>query len=112
MTPAPVVAARNTNTAVEGRIIMTDEELQQTIQALSESIDELSDPEKPLTKQEQRRKQVLSLRKDILQKIKEAREKNEHQELSYTISYGLLTALGEKHPLIMHLIKGKFVMDV
>ncbi len=91
---------------------MTDEELQQTIQSLSESIDKLSDPEEPLTKQEQRRKQVLSLRKDILQKIKEGREKNDHQELSYTITYGLLTALGEKHPFLMQLIRGKFVLDV
>ena len=85
---------------------MTDEQIEKTIQDISESLDELSDPDKPLTKEEGNRKQILLLKKETLQKIKEAREKNEKdQELLHTANYGLLTSLGEKHPYLMHLVR-------
>ena len=70
MTPAHAAAARNTKNAVEGKIIVTDEELQQTIQSLTESIEKLSDPDKPLTREEERRRQVFILEKETLQQIK------------------------------------------
>ena len=56
---------------------MTDEELQQTIQELDEDMDKLSDSDKPLTRKEKRRKQILVLKKETLQKIKTAREKHD-----------------------------------
>ena len=43
---------------------MTDEELEQEIQDLSEVIDKLSKSDDPLTKQEKRRKFILPLKRD------------------------------------------------
>ena len=92
---------------------MTDEELQQTIQEVSESLDKLSDPDKPLTKGETRRRQILLYKKEILQKIKVAREKNNvSQEMAHTVTYGLLTSLGEKHPYLMYLLQSKFRWNI
>ena len=88
---------------------MTDEELQQTIQEVSENLDKLSDPDQPLTKKEERRRRILLYNKEILQKIKEAREKHDiRQEHIHTLTYGLLTSLGEKHPYLMYLLQSKF----
>ena len=108
-----MVVVKSTNAAAEGEIIMTDEELQQTMQELGESIDKLSDSDKPLTKEESRRRQLLLLRKETLQKIKEAREKNNaNQEMTHTITYSLLTSLGEKHPFLMYFLQSKFRWNV
>jgi len=108
MTPAPVVAARNTKNVVEGRLTMTDEELEQEIQNLSEAIDKLSKSEDPLTKQEKRRKRLLLLKKDILQRMKQAREKKDQsQELKCSMDYGLIEEFGERHPLLLHLARIK-----
>lgn len=108
-----MVVVKSTNTAVEGEIIMTNEELQQTMQDLSQSIDKLSDPDKPLTKEDSRHRQLLLLRRETLQKIKEAREKNNvSQEMTHTVTYGLLSSLGEKHPYLMYLLQSKFRWNV
>lgn len=87
---------------------MTDEEINELIQDLVEKIEKLSDPEKPLTKKEKNHKNILLLQLETLEKLKEARAKGKsHQEFSLTITYGLLTSLGEKHPFLMTLIKSK-----
>lgn len=92
---------------------MTDEELQQTMQEISESLEKLSDPDQPLTKEESKRQRILLLKKELLQRIKEARAgKNVNQEMAHTITYGLLTSLGEKHPFLMYLLQGKFRWNV
>ncbi len=106
MPPAPAVAARNTNTAAEGESAMTDEELQKTIQDVRESIENLPESDKPLSKEEKRRRDILLVKKDILNKIKEAREKNElSDELYHSTVYGLFVSLGEKHPYLMGLVQ-------
>ena len=108
MSPAPAVAVRNTSTATEGEIIMTDEELQQRIQEVSEGIDELSDPDKPLTKKEKRRQQVLLLKKETLERIRLAKEKGDsNQELTLGMSYSLLESYGEKHPILLRIMSAK-----
>jgi len=85
---------------------MTDEELQKAIQEVSESIANLSKPDDPLSKEERRRREVLLLKKDVLDKIKDAREKKDKsKELQHTMTYGLLTAWGEKHPYLMSLVQ-------
>ena len=113
MTPAPAAAARNTKSAAEDKILMTDKELKQTIQGLTKSIDKLTNSAKPLTGIEKRHKQILFLRKEILQQIKEARAKNDfNQENDLTITYGLLTSLGEKHPYLIGLLRSKFKWQV
>ena len=106
MNPAPAAAARNTNTAAEGEIMMTDEELQQATKEVSESLEKLPDPEKPLTKDERRHKHWLLSRKDALERIKEAKEKdNGSQELRITMDYSLLTEWGEKRPFWAHIMR-------
>ena len=87
---------------------MTDEELQEEIQNLSEAIDKLSKSEDPLTKQEKRRKYILPLKKDTLERIKQAKEKKDQsQELKCNIDYALLEEYGEKHPILLHLARMK-----
>ncbi len=87
---------------------MTDEELRQTIQELGEDIDRLSDPDKPLTAEEDGHRRLLLLKRETLQKLKEAREKhNVAQELNQTLNYGLLSAVGERHPVMAFLARLK-----
>ncbi len=85
---------------------MTDEELQKEIQDVCESIAHLPKSDKSLSKEERRRREVLLLKKEILDKIKDAREKNrKDQELHNTMVYGLLTSWGETHPYLMSLVQ-------
>jgi len=85
---------------------MTDEELQQTIEEISESIKNFSEAKKPLPKEEARRRQVLLIRKQILERIKEAREKNRKDDEMYNMAvYGLLSSWGEKHPYLASLVR-------
>lgn len=87
---------------------MTNEEIEEVIKELSESIDKLSNPEKPLTKKEEGHKSILLLQKETLEKLKVAKEKGDtRQEFSLTVTYGLLTSVGEKYPFLMMLIKAK-----
>ncbi len=87
---------------------MTDEELEQEIQNLNEAIVKLSKSDDPLTKQEKRRKYVLPLQKEILQRMKKAKEKKDRsQELKCNMDYALLEEFGEKHPLLLHLARIK-----
>ena len=106
MTPAPAVAGRNTRNAAEGEVTMTDEELEQEIQKLNEGLEELSDPEKPLSKEERKRQHLLLLKKETLEKAKQAKEKNDQkQEIENLAMYGVLTSWGEKHPFLVHLAR-------
>ena len=92
---------------------MTDEELQQIIQDISESIEKLSDPEKTLTKDEERRKQLFLLKKEVLLKIVEAREKKDrNKELAAHMDYTLLTTFGEKHPFLFNIMRSKIRMGL
>ncbi len=105
MTPAPAAAARNTNTVVEGKIIMTDEELQKAIQEVDESLDNLSKTDEPLTKQQARSRKILLLKKETLYHIKEAKATdNKKEEVYHTVHYNLLTRWGEKHPFLIGLV--------
>ena len=86
---------------------MTDEDLEQEMQKLSENIDELSKADS-LTKQEKRRQNLLESKKETLERIKQAKEKkNQSQEIKYTMDYALLEEYGEKHPLLLHFARIK-----
>jgi len=85
---------------------MTDKELQKEIRDVSESIDNLPKSNESLSKEERRRREVLLLRKEILNKIKDAREKNDKsKELHNTMVYGLVTSWGETHPYLASLVQ-------
>ncbi len=92
---------------------MTNEELERTMQELSDDIAQLSDTDKPLTKEEKNRRHILLLKKATIRKIKEAREKNNaSQEFSHTVTYGLLSTWGEKHPYLMYLLSPKSRINI
>jgi len=92
---------------------MTDEELERTIQEVSEELDKLYNSEKPLTKKEKRHRQILPLQKETLLKMKEARaRKDTIQEGDLALTYGLLTTMGEKHPFLMSFLRTKFKWNV
>lgn len=88
---------------------MTDEELKQTIEELDENLGAFPESEDSLTREEKRRKQVMLLKKETLKKIQEARAKNNiNQEMRHAVNYGLLSSLGDKHPIWMYLLSSKF----
>jgi len=85
---------------------MTNEELQQELQDLSEGLDKLPDSDKPLSKEDRNRQHFLSLKKEALLRIKQAKEKKDlNQEIKCNMDYALLTEFGEKHPLLLHLAR-------
>ena len=87
---------------------MTDEELQKTVQEISGEIEKLSAPEKPLSPAERKRQRLLLMKKDTLEKIQQARAKNNpRQEMRLSATYSLLCSFGEKHPLLLRLMQNK-----
>lgn len=87
---------------------MTDQELQQEFQLTADELKALIEREKDLTKPEKKRRNFLRLKKLALERIMEARKSNnKSQEFSHVMNYGLITTLGEKHPLLMMFVKSK-----
>jgi len=85
---------------------MTDEDLQEAIREVSESLDNLPKSADSLSKEDKRRRQLLLLKKETLDRIKAAREKNDKDEELYNIMlYGLLTSWGKKHPYFISLVR-------
>ena len=92
---------------------MTDEEILKTIHELRDDIEKLSDSEKPITKEERRRKHILKLKEESLLRVKEAREKdNVSMEMKHLINYGLLDNMAEKHPVLAFFLRVKFRMNM
>ena len=97
--------ARNTNTVAEGESIMTDKQLQRVLKEVSADIDKLSNPDRPLTKEEERYRAKLSKRKYVLDRIKQAREKNRKEDEIYNSAvYEMLVPWGERHPFLMGIV--------
>ena len=83
----------------------TDEQLQEALQEVSADMDKLSNSEKPLTKEEGKYRKKLVMRKYVLDKIKEAKEKDQKDdELYNTTVYDLLVPWGERHPILMNIM--------
>jgi hypothetical protein len=88
---------------------VTDEELYRLLQEISGQIEQLADdPERPLSRKEKKHRLVLQARRRALERIKEAKEKdNIHQELKANMDYSLLTEYGEKNIFIYNLMKSR-----
>jgi hypothetical protein len=88
---------------------MTDEELETLLTEMSEQISQLSaKTEKTLSRQERKKKAILQLKCEALDKLKKAREKhNLNQEVRASMDYALLCEYGEKHPLWMNYMKSQ-----
>lgn len=91
---------------------MTEEELRQALQDVDRDLTGVPDEAK-MTGPERGRRQVLSLRKQALERIEQAkREDNFRQELMDTVAYSLLTSWGEKHPFLVYILQTRLRMDV
>jgi hypothetical protein len=110
MIPAPASAARNTNTAVEGEDKMTDEDLEKEIQEVRRSIVSLAKPEGPLTREETRYRETLASKKVVLDRIKEAKEKNRsNDEIYNNLVYSFLKSdWPQKHPFLASIVLRNF----
>jgi hypothetical protein len=92
---------------------MTDEELNETIEEIDRDLEALSAPEKPLSTAERKRQRLLMMKKETLEKIKQAREHNNHrQEMHHSVDYSLICSYGEKHPLLLFFMRNKFKWSV
>ncbi|MFQ5996961.1 MAG: hypothetical protein ACE5KP_04985, partial [Dehalococcoidales bacterium] len=81
---------------------MTDEELNRALKEVSHGINKLSNLDRPLTREEERDRSRLSRRKYVLDRIKEAREKNrKDDEVFNSTVYEMLVSWGERHPIWM-----------
>ena len=85
--------------------MMSNEQLQQALQGVSEDMDKLTNSEKPLTKEEEKYRKKLVMRKYVLSKIQEAKDKNhKDDELYNSTVYDLLVPWGENHPVLMNIM--------
>ena len=85
--------------------MMSNEQLQQALEEVSEDMDKLSNSEKPLTKEEEKYRKKLVMRKYVLSKIKEAKDKShKDDELYNSTVYGLLVPWGENHTILMNIM--------
>ena len=102
MNPAPAGAERNTNTVVEGEIaMMTEEQWKETMKEVTGELEKLSALERPLTKDEEKHRSKYRIRKYVLDKIKEAGDKDsKSDELYNNTYYSMLVPWGEKHPVL------------
>lgn len=105
MNPVPAAAAKNTNTVVEGEIMMTDAELKEKLQEVSADIDKLSNLDRPLTKEEERDRARLKYRNYVLDRIRESKEKHRRDdEVFNSTVYEMLVSWGERRPILMVLM--------
>jgi hypothetical protein len=89
--------------------IVTDEELQNTVAEIEQEIEKLSASDnKPLSPSEKKRLRLLLTKKNVLEKIQQAKQSNNiREETEHSATYGLLCSYGDKHPLLLHFMKIK-----
>ena len=81
--------------------MISEEQLKELHQEISGELDNLSDLERPLTKEEGKHRKKLQFRKYVLDRIKEAKDKDQKSdELYNTTYYQMLVPWGEKHPVL------------
>lgn len=81
--------------------MMSEEQLQGLLQEISGELEGLSSLERPLTKEEGKHRKKLQLRKYVIDRIKEAKDKDQKSdELYNTTYYQMLVPWGEKHPVL------------
>jgi hypothetical protein len=88
---------------------MTDEDVAKLMQEISEEIERLPESkDKPLNRKDRKRKLVLQARYQALERVKEARKKeNFNNETRAALDYTLLTEYAEKNILWYNLMKAR-----
>ncbi len=85
--------------------MFSEEQLKELRQEVGGELDQLSSLERPLTKEEEKHRNRLRIRKYVLDKIKEAKdEKQRGDELYNTTYYSMLVPWGEKHPILFAIL--------
>lgn len=92
---------------------MTEAELDKTLTAVCSDLEGLSKADS-LSKDESRCRQVLLLKKNILEKMKDAKQKgSSSDEIHAGMAYALMTSRwGERHPYLASLVMGRFKWSV
>ncbi len=81
--------------------MMSEKQLRTSLQEISGELEELSSLERPLTKEEEKHRKRLRFRNYVLDRIKEAKDKDQKSdELYNTTYYQMLVPWGEKHPVL------------
>ena len=84
---------------------MTEDELKQEMQIVDSDMEKLPADDKSLTKEERKDKDLLLMKKEVLSRIKDAREKNHKQvEFDNTVYYGVLSSWFGRHPFLRHFV--------
>jgi hypothetical protein len=84
--------------------MMSEEQLKEFRQEVSGELDALANLERELTGEEKKHRSRMRVRKYVLDKIKEARDKGQKSdELYNTTYYQMLVPWGEKHPVLFFL---------
>ena len=85
--------------------MISEEQLKELRQEVSGELEKLSSLERPLTSEEKKQQGVYRTRKYVLDKIKEAKDKNQRSdELYNTTYYSMLVPWGEKHPVLFTIL--------
>jgi hypothetical protein len=88
MNPAPVGVERNINTVAEGEIaMMTAEQWKEAMNEVTGELETLTNLERPLTKDEEKHRSKYRIRKYVLDKIKEAGDKDSKSDELYNTTY-------------------------
>ncbi len=93
--------------------MMSEEQLKELRQEVGGELDQLANLERALTGEERKQRNKLRIRKYVLDKIKEAKDKGQRSdELFNTTYYQMLVPWGEKHPVLfflwMRIIKARW----
>lgn len=88
---------------------MTDEDVAELMQEISEEIERLPESkDKPLNRKDRKHKLVLRARNQALERVKEAKTKGDfNRETKALLDYTLLTEYGEKNILWYNLMKAR-----
>jgi len=93
--------------------MLSEEQWKEAMAGVTAELEGLDNLERPFTDEEKKRRNRFRTRKYVLEKIKEARDKNQKSdELYNTTYYQMLVPWGEKHPILfffwMRFIRGRW----
>ena len=93
--------------------MLTDEQLQQALREIHEGLDSLPKPGKPITKEQKKQGYLLVLKKQALETIKAAKEKQHtSDEMHHTMIYSMLNSWVGKHPMLIGFLKSRLRWDM
>jgi hypothetical protein len=88
---------------------MTIEEIEKLSQGFAEAMKKLPDDSvKEVSKADRKQKYLLTVKIEMLRRIREAKEKgNANQEIRTTLDYSLFETYGHRNPFLLLFMRGK-----